>query len=80
MPYINQTQRDFMEHHSPTSAGELNYCLTSLCIEYLNQSKGRYQDYNDIMGALEGCKLEFYRRKVAPYENLKMLENGDVYE
>ncbi len=32
------------------------------------------------MGALEGSKLEFYRRIAAPYENKKMKENGDVYE
>jgi len=31
------------------------------------------------MGALEGAKLEFYRRVVVPYEEKKMKENGDVY-
>ena len=29
--------------------------------------------------ALEGAKLEFYRRIVAPYEELKIKENGEVY-
>jgi len=31
------------------------------------------------MGALEGAKLELYRRKVAIYEEEKIKENGDVY-
>jgi hypothetical protein len=35
--------------------------------------------YNDVIGALECCKLELYRRMVAPYENTKIKENGDVY-
>jgi len=39
----------------------------------------KYQTFNDILGALEGAKLEVYRRVVGPYENGKMSENGDVY-
>ena len=30
------------------------------------------------MGVLECCKLEFYRRVAAPYEDIKIEENGDV--
>jgi hypothetical protein len=33
-----------------------------------------------VVGALEACKLEFYRRVVTPYEENKMKENGDVYD
>jgi hypothetical protein len=29
---------------------------------------------------LESVKLEFYRRKVAPYEEHKRIVNGDVYK
>ena len=38
-----------------------------------------YATINDIIGALEGAKMEFYRRVVAPYEDEKIKENGDVY-
>lgn len=38
-----------------------------------------YQGINDIIGALEGAKAEFQRRKVADYEDTKIAENGDVY-
>jgi len=31
------------------------------------------------MGVLECIKQEFYRRAVAPYEDKKKEENGDVY-
>lgn len=58
--------------------GELNYTITRLIQGYAEANGGRYQQYNDVLGALEGAKLEFYRRKVAPYEDQKILENGDV--
>jgi len=39
----------------------------------------RYQNINDLLGALEGAKLELYRRVAAPYEDEKVESNGDVY-
>jgi hypothetical protein len=81
MPYIKLADREDIDHavRDPENAGELNYVLTLMCQEYFQQNGGRYQQINDIIGALEGCKLEFYRRLVAEYENEKILENGDVY-
>jgi len=38
-----------------------------------------YSNVNEIIGALECIKLELYRRVAAPYEDLKIEENGDVY-
>jgi len=35
-------------------------------------------DNIDVLGALECAKLEFYRRLVAVYEDVKIRENGDV--
>lgn len=60
--------------------GELNYQLTQFCIKYIEKMGSKYRHYNDVIGALESCKLEFYRRMVAPYEDTKILENGDVYK
>jgi hypothetical protein len=59
--------------------GNLNYLLTLMCQNYAEYNGNNYQSYNDIVGALECCKLEFYRRAVAPYEDVKIEENGDVY-
>lgn len=82
MPYITQERRNdladtYSERDIIKTPGELNYKLTELCIEYLDTPS--YQDYNDVIGALEACKLEFYRRLVSPYEDKKIEENGDVY-
>ena len=81
MPYIKPTQRDrlLVGEYPSANAGELNYKLTELIMEYLNTNGKDYQHINDILGALEGAKLEFYRRVVVPYEEIKREENGDVY-
>lgn len=87
MPYLTKERKAFFNEFLPvgifydgSKSGELNYCLTSLCLTYLEGKAESYQTYNDIVGALESCKLEFYRRMVAEYENKKIKENGDVFE
>lgn len=81
MPYIKQDLREYLlRGNLPSSAGELNYCLTQICRGYLQEADlNNYQGFNDVVGALESCKLEFYRRVVSPYEDKKIIENGDVY-
>lgn len=80
MPYIKQYEREELdlEPFGAMNAGQLNYVFTTMAHEYLHLNGESYQSYNDIIGALEGCKLELYRRKVAPYEDKKIEENGDV--
>lgn len=81
MPYIAKENRDkLLNHMWPQTAGELNYCFTILIRRYWNKSRENYQALNDIVGALEGAKLELYRRLAVPYENDKIKVNGDVYE
>lgn len=63
----------------PQSPGELNYFITTACVEYWRESPRSYQRLNDIIGALEAAKLEFYRRIVVPFEEEKCYVNGDVY-
>lgn len=84
MPYIPMSSRkSLIDGRIPESAGELNFQLTHLIQRYIvdrmKEGKSSYQDINDVMGALEGCKLEFYRRFAAIYEDTKIAENGDVY-
>lgn len=80
MPYINKDARDALELGSPIyTVGELNYTFTMVAKAYMNEKGLSYVTINDILGALEGAKLEFYRRVALPYENAKMAENGDVY-
>lgn len=61
------------------SAGDLNYILTRLAIGFSRIKGSNYQSFNDVLGAFEGAKLEFYRRLVADYEDTKIKYNGDVY-
>jgi len=80
MPYIKLKDRLDIKTglRTPKTAGELNYLLTITCRQYVKDLGECYQSYNDIMGALEGCKLEWYRRGIAPYEDKKIVENGDL--
>lgn len=82
MPYIKKDQRDKLipkAESYPTCGGDLNFQITCLVLEYVKYNGSSYKQINDIVGALEAAKLEFYRRLVAPYENKKIEENGDVY-
>ncbi len=85
MPYIKPVDRNkfaqltnLLESIDIETAGDLNYLLTMVAHRYLNQEPESYQMYNDAIGALEGAKLELYRRHMAAYENEKIKENGDV--
>ncbi len=81
MPYIKPERRvrilEFKE--PPQDAGELNFLISHIIWNYISLKREKYQHYNDVLGALEGAKLELYRRKIAPYEDEKIKENGDVY-
>lgn len=77
MPYIPKKDRD--DCFPARSAGELNFCFTNDITTYVEKHGLSYQTINDIIGALEGAKLEFYRRVVVPYEDKKCQENSDVY-
>jgi hypothetical protein len=92
MPYIKQERRDNFdswinnlaaailftnELSGPGMAGDLNYTITRL-IKLVYDGKECYQTYNEIVGVLECCKMEMYRRAISKYEDLKIKENGDV--
>ncbi|MEK6264072.1 MAG: hypothetical protein N2B06_04790 [Clostridium sp.] len=83
MPYIKQERREYFNEFNndfnTLNEGELNYELTRLILKFEELNGTSYRSYNSIMGALEGCKLEFYRRRVQVYEDKKIEENGDVY-
>jgi hypothetical protein len=85
MPYIKQKDREQFKEVLTKFAqigictpGELNYIITKLLNIYTNCKNMNYQSINDIIGALEGAKLEFYRRVVEKYEDEKIKENGDI--
>lgn len=81
MPYIPEAAREELltAARTPATAGELNFCITVMVRDYLLEHGESYQHFNDCIGALEGAKLELYRRVVSNYEDEKIKANGDVY-
>jgi len=86
MPYIRLAGRNRLNNglhamlqYMPADAGELNYVLTRICDTFINTKGKNYQNLNEVIGAIECMKQELYRRVIAPYENTKIDENGDVY-
>lgn len=89
MPYINQDRRRILDSdidaltslvkNNPfkENDGELNYIITRIIDAVYGE--GGYDKFNRAMGVLDCVSREFYRRKVAPYEDKKIKENGDVY-
>jgi len=80
MPYIQEYHKKRLaDNIPPRNPGELNYLITKLLLKYWKNSLANYQSINDIIGALECAKQEFYRRIVISYEEKKIKENGDCY-
>lgn len=59
------------------SSGELNYVISSIIWKIYDRSPS-YTLANNMIGALECVKEEFYRRKLSEYEDKKIKENGDI--
>jgi len=88
MPYIKPEDRrrfwptlvvleDEVMNHG-LSNGDLNFLMTAIANFYMTKHGISYNTLSDVIKAFECAKLEFYRRKVAPYEDQKILANGDV--
>lgn len=67
--------RCVVRNERPPPAYKLVCTLYHTCIKYV----GNGFPYDDVAGALECCKLEFYRRVAVPYEEAKIKLNGDCY-
>lgn len=90
MPYIHQDRRltinlDVQEvintlEELGYKKGDLNYVITKLVQYYVKYHGKRYDTLSDVTGVLNDVKTEFERRVVVPYEDNKIIENGDVYD
>ena len=76
--YIIQTLTAALTNEEPF-AGRLNYVISSVLANMIKEKGMSYGLINEFIGALECAKLEAYRRVAAPYEDMKVSENGDVY-
>lgn len=78
MPYIKRDMKAAALTR-PVTAGELTHNLTLVVTEYIGVNELNFGRLAECVAALECAKLELYRRVIAPYENKKCRENGDVY-
>jgi hypothetical protein len=96
MPYIDETSRKILDrsiddlaniitNHSElgnedvvTVLGDLNYCISRLIGIVTGNTS--YAKVAMITGVLENVKQEFYRRVAVPYEEEKIVMNGDIKE
>lgn len=58
--------------------GRINYCFSRVLSGLMKEPS--YNKVAMITGVLENIKQEFYRRVASPYEDKKILENGDIKE
>ena len=94
MPYIKPEDRVWYEKHinelanalgsaknneiMSDMAGDMNYCISTLIGKVMG--KPSYAKIAIITGVLENVKQEFYRRVGMPYEESKIVQNGDIKE
>jgi len=93
MPYIKKEDRAELNQHIDSLvdmikdlsnnklAGTLNYIISRLTWKlcgFNKSGKFSYSRLNTVAGAMELAKLEFQRRLVSPYEDLKIRINGDI--
>ena len=85
MPYVKQIYRDAFNPdleklcRNIQSTGDLTYCIYKLMKMLLEKhGKSSFVNMATLLSEVECAKLEFYRRIMAPYEDEKIKENGDV--
>ena len=80
MPYLDAGIRASLnDGRKATKGGELNYQISQLLNDFVAMKGLSYATINEVVGAVESAKLEFYRRVAAPYETLKACQNGEVF-
>lgn len=84
MPYIVPERREAFDAHLQRLAdevggqGELNYCIYKLATLVIGRIGESYDKLSMCSSAMEHAKLEWYRKRLAPYEDVKIADNGDI--
>jgi len=90
MPYIPKPDRKKFDevlwsldnqnpqwHRDDMPVGEINYVISSI-IWRLFDIRPSYRRANELIGVLECVKQEFIRRRLNPYEDVKIQICGDI--
>lgn len=80
MPYIPKRRREELDKIVASMSGlkfdgDLNYILYALCKRHVDVS---YNNIKNFLGELGECEAEIRRRILGPYEDDKIIQNGDV--
>jgi len=90
MPYIqNEKRKDYdqlvaqlvrklCDEEEDNVLGILNYFIYATLLRYLHKKGYRYHRIASLLGTLECCKQEFYRRVGGWYEDMAIERNGDI--
>ena len=84
MPYITQERRKELDpliwklSKLLQTDGEINYAITRLIDK--RYGTGSYALLSAGMGVLSCVASEFFRKRIAPFEDLKCKERGEVFE
>jgi hypothetical protein len=84
MPYLSDLDKARVDSDGPTTPGDLNYVLTKVALYYLKRKMNggpfNYAMLAEIKSAFAEARDEFSRRLMTPYEEIKIHQNGDVYD
>lgn len=84
MPYIKEDDRKNINHIIEdlisyiNSKGDLNYTVCELIGRLILNTKIDYTQISEWIDTLPDAEAELRRRLLDPYENQKIIENGDV--
>lgn len=90
MPYIKELERKKLENNlnllidqlkketkdGTDKNGVVTYAIYKIIMNLYGD--GNYEILSNAIKVLESVKLEYYRRVITPYENMKIYENGDI--
>lgn len=80
MPYLNQGVKSSLdEGRKPQSGAELNYIISKAVNDFLAMRTITYSVLAEAVAALELSQYELKSRIVRPYEDKKVIENGEVF-
>ena len=65
-------------HDFSNYLGRINYCFSRIIYGVMRDVS--YRNIAMVTGVLENIKQEYYRRVAEPYEDMKIIQNGDIKE
>lgn len=81
MPYLPDVdRRDALDSgEAPQDGAELNYVISRHVDRFIESHGLSYHTLEEIDGCLGLAQHEFRRRVVKPYEDMKWMDNGEVF-